>query len=138
MSETIQQAMTAIYAYTFGMDTGNWELAVSHFAEQVDIDYSAVGMSKGQMSTSELQDFLRQLLGKSDLRVHTAISQVLENPASPAEFIAYYSVKHFKGQLGQAETFFVYGWYTYRLQNGRVMSLTINVTAMEGNPAVLA
>lgn len=137
MNTLLQEAAEAIYAYTYGMDTGNWQYATSRFAESVEVDYRQVGAPKARMSRQELQSFLQGLLGKAGLRVHTAISQVFASPTNADEFIAYYSVRHYKGALGQAETFFVFGWYTYRLQNGKVTSLTINVQAMEGNPAVL-
>lgn len=137
MDTLLQEATTAIYAYTYGMDTSNWHYATCYFASEVEVDYRQVGAPQAKMTTLELQNFLRGLLGKPDLRVHTAISQVLTNPVDPTEFIAYYSVRHYKGVLGQAETFFVFGWYTYRLRNGLITNLTINVQAMEGNPAVL-
>ena len=138
MKTLLQQATEAIYAYTYGMDTGNWVYAASRFATEIDVDYSQVGASKGKMTNQELQQFLKQLLGKPDLRVHTAISQIVENPKDPAEFIAYYSVRHYKGELGKAKNFLVFGWYSYRLEDGLIRTLTINVQAMEGNPALLS
>lgn len=119
------------------MDTADWKLATSYFADRIVIDYSAVGMSSGEMDKSELRDFLKQLLGKPNLRVHTAISQVLMNPANDAEFIAYYSVRHYKGEVGKAENFSVFGRYSFELTDGLINSLKINVQAMEGNPSVL-
>ena len=119
MTATTQEATEAIYLHTYGMDTGSWELATRHFADEVEVDYSQVGAPKGRMTKAELQEFLHQLLDKPGLKVHTAISQVLENPSTPQEYIAYYSVKHFKSDIGQADTFFVYGWYSFRMQEGR-------------------
>lgn len=138
MSNSLQRATEAIYLYTFGMDTADWDTAVSAFAESIEIDYSAVGMVQAQITKQEFKAFLQELLEKPDLRVHTAISQVLENPRKPSEFIAYYSVRHYKGQPGQATKFAVFGWYSFTLQNDLVTSLKINVTALEGDPSVLA
>jgi hypothetical protein len=138
MSNLLQKATEAIFLYTFGMDTADWDTAVSGFAESIEIDYSAVGMVQAQMTKQDLKDFLQKLLEKPDLRVHTAISQVLENPRKSSEFIAYYSVRHYKGQPGQAAKFVVFGWYSFTLQNNLVASLKINVTALEGDPSVLA
>lgn len=137
MNSDIEIAYTAIFAYTYGMDTANWDLAVSEFAGDIDVDYSAVGAPKGKMTKPQLRDFLQGLLGKDKLKVHTAISQVFRNPEEANQYIAYYSVRHYKGDLGQAAKFAVYGWYSYSLQQGKIVSLTINVTAMEGDPAVL-
>lgn len=138
MSERLEQAKQAIYFYTFGMDTADWELATSYFADEITVDYSAVGMSSGKMEKSQLRDFIKKLLGKPNLRVHTAISQVLAAPASDSEFIAYYSVRHYKGEIGKAENFSVFGWYSFELTDGLLTSLKINVQATEGNPAVLS
>ncbi len=138
MSGTLQKATELISFYTFGMDTGDWELATKGFADSVEVDYSAVGAPKGQMTKVALKDFLLQLLGKNDLRVHTAISQIFENPKEPQEYIAYYSVRHYKGQLGQGNKFAVFGWYSYKLHDNLIVSLKINVSAMEGDPTVLA
>jgi|GEM_PF-6707869 hypothetical protein len=138
MSTTLQEATDAIHAYTYGMDTNRWRYATSHFADEIDVDYSQVGAPKALMSNQELQQFLQGLLGKPGLRVHTAISQVLENPTTAGEYRAYYSVRHYKGEMNQAETFFVFGWYRYRLQNRKVISPAINGQAMEGNPAIPA
>jgi len=137
MGPLLNEASTAIYAYSYGMDINNWKYATSYFANKIAVDYSQVGMLKAEMSNQDLQEFLRNLLGKPGLKVHTAVSQVFENPQTPSEFIAYYSVKHFKGELGKSEIFFVYGWYTFRMENSKVSSLTINVQAMEGDPAVI-
>jgi hypothetical protein len=138
MNNALQKATEAIVAYAFGMDTADWDMAVSRFADSIAIDYSAVGMVMAQMSKQDLKAFLQNLLEKPELRVHTAISQVLENPRKPSEFIAYYSVRHYKGQLGQATQFAVFGWYSFTLQNDVVVSLKINVAALEGDSSVLA
>lgn len=138
MENKTEQAKRSIYTYAFGMDTSDWKLATTYFADEIAIDYRAVGMTSGTMKKSELQDFLKQLLGKPELRVHTAISQVLANPADDAEFIAYYTVRHYKGEIGKAENFSVFGWYSFALTDGLITSLKINVQAMEGNPAVLS
>ncbi|MBW4695825.1 MAG: nuclear transport factor 2 family protein [Lyngbya sp. HA4199-MV5] len=137
MSNSLQKATEAIFAYTFGMDTADWDVAVNKFAESIDIDYSAVGMMQAQITKLELKAFLQELLEKPDLRVHTAISQVLENPRKPSEFIAYYSVRHYRGQMGQAAKFAVFGWYSFMLQSDLIVSLKINVIALEGDPSVL-
>ncbi|WP_046242637.1 nuclear transport factor 2 family protein [Hymenobacter terrenus] len=139
MSIALQEATNAIQAYTYGMDSNQYELATRPFAPLIDADYSQVGALKGHLSKQELQSFLRNVLDNPALRVHTAISQVFENPDDPTEFIAYFSARHFRGAVGQAEAFSVYGWYSYRLEAGKIVALTVNVQAMEGNPeAVLA
>jgi hypothetical protein len=74
MSDSLQRATEAMFLYTFGMDTADWDIAVSRFAESIEIDYSAVGMVQAQMTKQELKAFLQRLLGRPDLRVHTAIS----------------------------------------------------------------
>ena len=94
MNNELHKTVDAINLYTFGMDKRNWSLAVSKFSDTVDVDYSAVGAPKGIMTRGELQHFLQHLLGKDELRVHTAVSQVLVNPSDPTELIAYYSVRH--------------------------------------------
>ncbi len=137
MDTKLQEAVDAINSYTFGMDTSDWELAVSRFADMVDVDYSAVGAPKSQMSQQQLQAFLQGLLGRENLRVHTSVSQVFQNPANSSEFIAYYSVRHYKGEIGQATKFAVFGWYSYRMRAGLIDAFTINVSAMEGDPSVL-
>lgn len=134
----IEEAKQAICLYAFGMDTNNWALAAAGFAEEISIDYSAVGMQSGKMGKSQLTEFLRQLLGKPDLRVHTAISQVLASPVADNEFIAYYSVRHYKGQIGNAVNFSVYGWYSFEMAQGLITALKINVQATEGDPTILS
>jgi hypothetical protein len=137
LSSLLENAVEAISVFCYGMDTSDWSLATSRVAESVDLDYSQVGLTKATMSNSEVRSFLVRLLGKPELRVHTAISQVLRNPSDDSEFIAYCSVKHFKGALGQARTFFIYGWYTFRLEAGKISTFAINVQAIEGDATVL-
>jgi hypothetical protein len=138
MGTGLELALNAIFAYAYGMDTANWELAVSQFAETANVDYSAVGMTKAAMTKSQIRTFLQGLLDKDKLKVHTAISQVFSDPAKAGHYIAYYSVRHYKGDPGQALKFAVFGWYSYALEQGKIVSLVINVSAMEGDPAVLA
>ena len=133
-----EQAAAAIYTYTFGMDTSDWELATSRFAEQIDVDYSAVGAPKSTMSRTQFREFLAGLLGKPDLRVHSAVAQVFGHPAAPGEFIAYYSVRHYRGPAESAAKFAVFGWYRFRLTEGRISTLKVEVSATEGSPAALA
>ena len=138
METAMQTSEAAIFAYTYGMDTGNWDYAVSHFADEVEVDYSAVGMTQARMSKAQLSAFLAQLLGKPNLHVHTAVSQVFASSPANTDFVAYYSVRHYKGELGKAEKFAVFGWYTFHLHQERIDAIKIHVSAMEGNPAVLA
>lgn len=138
MTDPLQVATKSIFSYAYGMDTGDWELALAGLGEAVDVDYSSVGGPKARMTKQDLKGFLHQLLGKPDLRVHTAVSQVFENPKKPSNFVAYYSVRHYKGQLGQAIKFAVFGWYDFTVQDDLIVSLNVNVTALEGDSAVLA
>jgi hypothetical protein len=66
MSDSLQRATEAIFAYTFGMDTSDWDTAVSGCADSIEIDYSAVGMLHAQMTKQELKVFLQKLLEKVD------------------------------------------------------------------------
>ena len=138
MNAQTDQAENAIFTYAYGMDTGDWPLAVSCMANEVDVDYTAVGMPGGRMSRQQLATFLEGLLGKPELKVHTSVSQVLPHPVNPSEFVAYYSVRHFKGEIGKADRFFVFGWYSFVMNGEQIVSLKINVSAMEGEPGVLA
>lgn len=138
MNQAIDMAKQAIYTFTHGMDTANWDLAVSPLQDHIDVDYAAVGGPKAAMSRQAVREFLNGLLGKPDLLVQTAISQVMPVPAQPGEFIAYYSARHFRGPVGAAEKFSVFGWYHFAMTNGKVSSLTVEVLGMEGSPGVLA
>lgn len=135
---TVIQAASAIGRYAYGMDTNEWERATSVYADEVDIDYRQVGAMQGRMTRTDVATFLQGLLGKSDLRVHTAISQVLEHPSDAGRFIAYYSVRHDKGAIGSAEKFALFGWYDFEMADEQITSLTVDVSATEGNPGVLA
>lgn len=137
-SSQLAAATTAIYAYTYGMDTANWDLAVSPFTPTVDVDYSAVGAPKATMTQAELKQFLQGLLGKEGLRVHTAIAQVFPDPEDDTQFLAYYSVRHYRDQPGHTLKFAVFGWYRYQLHEGKISHLSIQVSAIEGDPATLA
>ena len=133
-----EPATAAIFVYTFGMDTTHWELATSRFAEQIEIDFSIVGGPKETMSRARFQEFLVGRLGKADLHVHTALNQVLEDPTSPGEFIAYYSARHYRGPAASAAKFEVFGWYRFRLNGaGLISALKIEVTASEGDSATV-
>ena len=133
-----EPATTAIFIYTFGMDTANGELATSRFAEQVEIDFSVVNGPKTTLSRAQFRDFVAARLGKADMRVHTAINQVLEDPTSPGEFVAYYSARHYRGPATSAAKFEVFGWYRFRLAAaGLVSALRIEVSASEGDPTAV-
>jgi SnoaL-like domain len=138
MNTDLVKAIEAIQTYTYGMDTNDWGLAASVLADNTYIDYAAVGGPRGEMTRQEIAQFLSTLLGKADLKVHTAIAQVFNNPQQAGEYIAYYSVRHYRGQLGAAAKFAVFGWYRYSLKAGKVATLSVHVSAMEGDSTVLA
>lgn len=135
---TVEEAGRAIGRYAYGMDTGDWTYATGVFADDVDIDYRQVGAMQARMGPAEIAHFLEGLLEKPDLRVHTAIGQVLDHPQGGGRFIAYYSVQHYKGPIGSADRFALFGWYDFRMADDGITSLTVNVAATEGSPAVLA
>ncbi len=138
MSATIESASSAIFAYTYGMDTKSWDLALSQFTDTVYIDYSAVSGPKAKLTKDSLRKYLQGLLDKEGLKVHTAISQVLPEPEDATLFLAYYSVRHYKTTQGTALKFALFGWYRYRLEESKISSLSIHVVAVEGDPSVLA
>lgn len=138
MPADLRAAADAIATYTYGMDTADWDRAVGVYADPADIDYSAVGGPAGAMSRAELRAFLVGLLGKPGLRVHTALGQVLAPDPGGDEVVAYYSVRHYRGEGAEVRKFALFGWYRFRLAAGRIAALAIHVSATEGDPAVLA
>ncbi len=135
---TLQQASEVMGRYAYGMDTSDWAYATSVYADHVDIDYRQVGAMQARMSRVEIADFLQGLLGKPDLRVHTAIHQVVALAGEPDRFIAYYSVRHYKGAIGSAGKFALFGWYEFEMRDDAIIAIAVNVSATEGDAAVLA
>lgn len=126
-----------IHAYAHGMDLKRFDLATQVLAERVAIDYGAVGGPEGEMHRDEVATFLAGLLGRPELRVHTAIAQVLASPLDPDLTIAYYAARHFRTIDGEQKRFFVYGWYEFALIEDRMRSLAIRVQATEGDGSIL-
>lgn len=132
-----EAAAQAIATYALGMDMKDFELATSVFTDRIDIDYSSVGGPARTLERGELADFLRGLLGEPQLAVHTSIGQVLADPRHASSIIAYYSVRHYRGEIGVAECFVLFGWYEFEMREQAIARLKIAVTAIEGDKTML-
>ena len=138
LNESLQKATDAIFAYTLGIYTADWDTAVSGFAELVEVIYTTEGMIPVKMRKQELKAFLQELHEIPDSRVHSSISQVFESPLNPSEFFAYYSIRQFKEHPGLYDKSKAFGFFSFTIRNDVVVSLKINVSALEGESSVLA
>lgn len=129
---------STVYRYALGIDTRNWELYRSIFADDVHIDMSQVNENRAVRLPADV--WVRQverLIGRMDATQHLMANPLVDVDHDTALCTMYVQAEHILGE----RWFTIGGYYTDRLErigtSWLVTSVTLNVLWRRGDPSVL-
>jgi hypothetical protein len=126
--------------YATAVDTRNWELFRSIFADRVFIDFRSFHPSLyRELALDELVDITRGIAG-FDATQHLSTNHVHTIAGDRATCVSYMHAGHFLKRDGAEHACFLYGYYTYALRRRddgwKVDRYGLQVTAQHGDPRI--
>lgn len=143
MTTSDHEAITAaVYRYAYGIDTRDWRLYRSIFAEQVEVDFSSY--NDRPAATIEADDWvtgLKPLFTGLDATQHTMSNPLVEVDGHAARCRMYMQAAHFLTDWPQPE-FTIGGYYDDRLVRSDdqwlLTAVTLTVWWRRGDEALMA
>lgn len=129
--------------YTTCLDTKDWKLLHSCFTDEVEIDFSSIGIP---LSTTSKVDnfiaFLSQVLGRARLKTqHLSTNHVISVEGNSAVCTSYVFAQHYISDGEGGDDFVVRGYYTDTLvrtfQGWRISKRKFTVAWTTGNSQLL-
>ena len=130
-----------IHKYATGIDTRNWPLFRSIFADQLFVDFSSYSGSPGSsMTADEWVAGCQRMLPGFDSTQHCLSNFVFDVRGDEATVTVYMQAEHFIANLLGDNSHTLGGFYVHELRRGedgwRIHSTTLNVTWSRGNRQV--
>ena len=129
-----------VNAYATAVDTRDWDLFRSLFAERLFLDFRSFHPSLyRELAIDELVDMTR-LIASFDATQHLSANHVHRLAGDRATCTSYMHAGHFLKRDGQDHACFLYGYYTYELARGaagwKIDRYGLQITAQHGDPRV--
>lgn len=127
-----------INKYATGIDTRDWALYRSIFADEVDMDFSSYSGQPGSRMTGDAWAAgVQMMLPGFDATQHLFANMVFDIRGDEATVTVYMQAEHFlPNNLGDA-SHTLGGYYTHRVKRGadgwKIHATTLNVTWSRGN-----
>ena len=130
-----------ILNYAWGIDSRNWPLFRSIFADEVEMDFSSYsGQPGSKMSGDQWVDGCQRMLPGFDATQHVLTNFMIEVDGDSASAIVYMKAEHFIANSLGDNSHTLGGYYTHRLarsENGWLIhATTLTVTWSRGNRQV--
>jgi hypothetical protein len=131
------------YRYALGLDTRDWALYGSIFADEVDVDFSSYDRGEPQRLTRDRWlDRVRPLFTGLDASHHVMTNPVVVAEGDGAELTMYLQAQHLLRGAGGGELFVIGGYYRDRLarteRGWQLEAVQLNVLWTDGNQALMA
>lgn len=129
-----------VNAYAMAVDTRDWDLFRSLFAERLFLDFRSFQPSLyRELPVDELVEMTRLIAG-FDATQHLSANHVHRLAGDRATCTSYMHAGHFLKREGQDHACFLYGYYTYELQRDahswKIDRYGLQITAQHGDPRV--
>jgi len=135
-----------VHAYATGLDQRDWSLYRSIFSDEIEMDFSSIGLRSGSYKADDwVRDAARLFAGFSATQ-HTSTNHVHELRGDEATCTSNMQAEHFvareegDGLADGDERWTIGGYYTnelVRLPAGwKLRKVTLSVTWSSGNPEV--
>ena len=124
--------------YATGLDRRDWPLLRSIFDDEIDMEYTSVGIKAGRYSADRWVRSSEVLFAGFGPTQHTLTNHAIEVRGDAAHCVMYMRAEHFIEQDAPAENrWTIGGYYTVdlaRLANGwRINAMGLHVTWQTGN-----
>lgn len=130
-----------LHAYATGLDTRNWPLYRSIFLDEVDMDFSSVGLGKGRRKADEWVEEARVLFAGFDATQHLSANHVHDIRGDEATCTSYMRAEHFVINAEGENYYTMGGYYTNQLvrtaAGWKLSGITLTVNWNRGNRHVL-
>lgn len=130
-----------ILKYAWGIDSRDWVLYRSIFADEVYIDFSSFnGVAGATMPADQWVSNLKLMLPGFDATQHVLSNFMIDIEGELATAIVYMKAEHFLVNSGGDNTHTVGGYYTHKLKQTedgwRIYSTTLTAKWTRGNRQV--
>ena len=128
-----------VHAYATGLDRGDWALYRSIFTDEVDLDFSSVGIPARVYKADDWVRDARTLFAGFDATQHVSSNHVHDVRGDEATCVSSMKAEHFIGD-GANDRWTIGGYYTNELvrtdAGWKIRKLTLTATWTRGNPEV--
>ncbi len=129
-----------VHRYATGLDRRDWELYRSIFTDEVEMDFSSLGMRGGRVKADAWVRDATVLFAGFGATQHTSSNHVHDIRGDEATCVSYMQAVHFVDTGEGEERWTIGGYYTndlVRTDDGwKIRALTLTVTWTEGNREV--
>lgn len=124
--------------YATGLDRRDWPLLRSIFTDEIDMEYSSVGIKPGRYSADRWVRSSEVLFAGFGPTQHTLTNHVIELNGDTAHCVMYMRAEHFIEEDAPSENrWTIGGYYTVDLilvqQTWRIHAMGLHVTWQTGN-----
>lgn len=130
-----------LHRYATGLDTRDWTLYRSIFTDEVEMDFSSIGMAAGRVKADDWVERARVLFAGFDATQHLSANHVHDIRGDEATCTSYMRAEHFV-LTSEGENYYTMGgYYINRLvrtsYGWKLAAVTLTVTWNRGNRHVL-
>lgn len=130
-----------LHRYATGLDRRDWALYRSIFTDEVDMDFSSIGMPAGRVAADTWVERARVLFAGFDATQHLSANHVHDICGDEATCTSYMRAEHFVLNSEGENYYTMGGYYTNRLvrtaEGWKLRGVTLTVTWNRGNRHVL-
>jgi hypothetical protein len=129
-----------VNSYATGLDRRNWPLLRSIFTDEIDMEYSSVGMKPGRFSADKWVRNAEVLFAGFGATQHTLTNHALEFKGDNAHCVAYMRAEHFIEDAPADNRWTIGGYYEVDLvrvdARWRIHAMALRMTWQTGNAAL--
>ncbi len=130
-----------VHRYATGLDTHDWTLLRSILTDEIEMDFSSIGMRPGPVRADEWVESARVLFAGFDATQHLSANHVHDTQGDEATCTSYMRAEHFVLNSEGENYYTMGGYYTNRLvrtsAGWKLRQVTLTVTWNRGNRHVL-
>ncbi|MGI8926311.1 MAG: nuclear transport factor 2 family protein [Tepidiformaceae bacterium] len=130
-----------LHRYATGLDMRDWTLLRSIFTDQLDMDFSSIGMRPGPVTADAWVESARVLFAGFDATQHLSANHVHDIRGDEATCTSYMRAEHFVLNNEGENYYTMGGYYTNALvrteEGWKLRGVTLTVTWNRGNRHVL-
>ena len=130
-----------LHRYATGLDMRDWALYRSIFTDEVDLDFSSIGIPPARIPADDWVERARVLFAGFDATQHLSANHVHDIRGDEATCTSYMRAEHFVITNEGDNYYTMGGYYTNRLvrtaEGWKLSGVTLTVTWNRGNRHVL-
>lgn len=126
-----------VLGYATGLDRRDWELYRSIFADEIDMDFSSLGIPAGRVDADQWVEDAKLLFAGFEATQHLSANHVHDLRGDEATCVSYMQAEHFVREGADLQRWTIGGYYTNELRRTdrgwKLHEVTLTVTWQTGN-----